>query len=219
MNIRSIRYSLGVAGLFALTAAVSPAATLFQSATFGPANFSESFASMGETGQLTFTPALAGTFDAFDPALGELTAATFTFSFTFNVSNVSGDADGWVTVAGGGGFRWGDSMLYGTGVSGGDNTPVPLETIDFDAAINGTLTTTDPMQLAALMGSGTETFGFYPTLVLNGSSPNLAGEFTLTSGTLTMTFDYTGAVIPEPAAFATLAGMAGLGLAMLRRRR
>lgn len=219
MNIRFIRSLLGSAGLFALTAAASPAATIFQSASFGPEDFSESFASMGETGQLTFTPSLADTFDSFNPALGELTAATFTFSFIFNVSNVSGEAEGWLTVAGGGGFTWGETMLYGTGVSGGESTPVPLETIDFNASINGTLTATDPMQLALLMGSGTETFGFNPTLVLNGSSPGLAGDFTLTSGTLTMTFDYTGTAIPEPAAFATLAGLAGLGLATLRRRR
>src|SRR5690606_24635614 len=133
---------------------------------------------------------LADSVDSFDPALGTLQSATLAYSFTFNVSNIVGEGSGWVMLGGGGAFMWNESTLSGSGISGGDSTPVPFEEIEFDASISNSLTVTASEALAILFGTEPATFGWHPTIVLQGNQTDIAGDIVLSSGTLSMTFNY-----------------------------
>lgn len=206
--------------LFLLLAAplALPAATIVQTSNFGSSDFDVTFGSDDPLNATYFTQ-LIGVFDQFDPTLGTLNSAIFTYTISFDVSALSSVENESIGIAGGGSFRLDtDNIVYGGGLSGSGSAISGESPISFSAYIESG-PGVPGLAFNLVEGTGQFTLGWYgEPMVFIRSQANTEGEITA-SGFITVTYDYTPAVVPEPSAAAALAGAFVLAGALLRRRR
>lgn len=205
---------------FALAASplLLPAATIVQTSIFGPDDFEASFGSEDPL-NATYFPQLIGTFDQFDTSLGTLNSAIFTYTISFDVFAISSIENESIDIAGGGSFRFDTAtIVYGGGLSGSGSATAGESLITFSAYIESG-PGVPGLAFNLVEGTGQFTLGWYgEPMVFIRSQANTEGEITA-SGFITVTYDYTPAVVPEPSSAAALVGGFVLAGALLRRRR
>lgn len=214
-----LKHLLPVAAALAF-ANLASAETIVYSETFDSTDFSVSFPSGGNS----YTPTFSLPIDQFDPALGTLDSITFAYTFTFHVEANTGVSGGGLTVSVGGDFYLSDGggAFYnsggGNGSGGGPGTNLSFDVVvGPESGAPGNLGASGYVDFY-LKGTESRIISWEPTITLSPSGTT-TGTFELTSGTLSLTYNYTPAAIPEPSAFATLAGLAALACAGAQRSR
>lgn len=207
---------LAVASVFAFTLFPNAlqADSRVQSETFDSSDFSFSFSGVTST---NYGATFSFNVDQFNPSLGTLDGVSVSYSFVVDTQVTLGSTSGGATFSGGGSFVWDANSFYGTG-GGAGNGGGPFSTITLSYNISGTVTPggDNGLTLDMVKGTGTSVLSFQPGFsvsVPDGASASGA----LTSGSLSITYDYTPVAVPEPATLglATLAA----GLVLLRFRR
>lgn len=197
---------------------VASAATLTYSETFDSTDFSVSFPAGGNS----YTPVFSLLINQFDPALGTLDSVTFTYAFTFHGIGNTGAEGGGLSAGAYGSFFLSDvsgsfySYGNGNGTGGAPNSNINLYVSVGQSGAIGSLSSSTYVD-TYLKGTESRTLSWEPTVSVSPDG-TATGTFELSSGTLSLTYNYTPAAIPEPSAFAALAGLAVLTCAAARRR-
>jgi|GEM_PF-5838791 hypothetical protein len=217
-----IKYLVAPVALIAASHAAS-AATITYSQDFDSSDFSSISIPNPET---THTSIFSLVIDQFDPALGTLNSVTLAFEFTFRFVGNTGPDGGSFGFGGGGNFYISglDDSIYGYG-GGTGNGGAPDTDLDFgfiigqEAGSYGQFSNPGFVD-AFLLGTGSRTISFVVPITLSvGELGTTTGVIDMTSGSMSLTYDYTPAEIPESSTFAALAGLGALGCASLRRSR
>lgn len=208
---------LPITAALALVNVASAAAIAF-SETFDSTDFSVSF----PAGGTSYTPVFSLPIEQFDPALGTLDSIAFAYVFTFHIDANTGASGGGLTASGGGDFLLSDGggAFYNQG-SGNGSGSGPNTNLSFDVTVgpeSGALGNLGASGYVDFYLKGTESriISWAPSFTLSPGE-TVTGTFELTSGTLSLTYNYTP--IPEPSAFAAIAGLAVLAGAGARRPR
>ncbi len=207
--------------------ALSGAAGLQAQTVVQTVNFNESatYTSVSGPVQLVDSSFFAGVFDPFDDALGTLDGFVIEWTLANTATGNLGGAGGSVSLTVVGSFTL-SGENYHDAVTGIDATGGPPNAgISLSAPIAETDTFLvsaagvdyDAGLLAAVTGDGSFTIGF--NAPVNFSVSGSATFDASTAGNVTLTYQYTPTVVPEPAGVAALAGLGALGAVVWRRRR
>jgi hypothetical protein len=220
------KLSILTLGLAALAIAQPASASYSETLDFG------SSSSLIST--LTMPPGSATlSFHQFNTTMGTLTGVTITLNdYTSVVCQATNNTDsqesfskfyytGTVAVLGPDGTTTSTSLSTSSDNSG---NVTAFSVITVDSTENASLTSgpTSVTSISSYEGSGAGTFNLTvtPNNSFGGSGSAAVGGYTSTYGSVTITYEYTPNVVPEPASMAMVAiGLGGLAIAHRFRRR
>jgi hypothetical protein len=201
-----------LAGLALCFPVLLSAQTIVQNFTFGPS-------ALTSTGATSVANSYNNTINQFNPALGTLDNVTLSFSFSYSGSVTNGAAGGGGGAVGSGAFAWNGAFIDSLGNPGTSGSGGPFQSYNLSGTVTYAEQTLPGFNYATALGTGTANLAYGTSVSVNGlPSGATVNAFNLTGGTLALTYYYTAAAIPEPGTYALLAGLAGLGVVVWRRR-
>lgn len=192
--------------------------TLVYSETFDSTDFSITIPADGNSHSPVFTLAI----NQFDPGLGTLNSVSFAYSFQFSFNGNSGPSGGGTSAGTDTGpFRLSNEATFYSQTNGSGNGASPNSNFSFNFVVgpeSGALGALGNVGYVAsfLVGTAPLSITWEPTISLSPGS-GVTGTLALGSGSMSLTYDYTP--VPEPSAFAALAGLAVLGATAASRYR
>jgi hypothetical protein len=195
------------------------AVIIVQTVTYDASDYSGSVVTNGFSNNAINPLVVTDDFTPFDPALGTLNSVTLGLSLAFQIDWTDPNPSTSPSIGGGVNIVWnrngpGEANIYGTG---GGNGTGPSASGSLAMSMNTVGTTPGNFNFDLSNFSSPYTLSIVGVSMTVGGSNGATVDYQLTSGSLSVTYDYTAAV-PEPATYAALAGLSALGLALLRKR-
>lgn len=194
------------------------AAPITQTVTFNQSDYSGSVVTNGFSNNPIAPLLVTDAFTPFDPTLGTLNAVTVELSLTFGISWTDPNPTTSPSISGSVDVVWdesgpGQQTLFSTG--GGNGTgPSPSGSLTMSMQ----RTATTPGNFAFDLSDFTSPYTL--SIVSNdmevGGSNGATVDYELTSGSLSVIYDFTA--VPEPDSYATFVGIGAIGVMLLRRR-
>jgi hypothetical protein len=210
--------TVALVALLAFTSRADAASLIVQTVTYDSTDYSGSVVTDGFSGNSIADLVLSDSFAPFDPALGTLNAVTVVLSLTFQIDWTDPNPTTSPSISGGVDIVWdvdgpGEEKIWGTG---GGNGTGPSSSGSLTMSMQTTATTPGDFDFDLTEFNSPYTLSILSDSMSVGGSNGASVDYELTSGSMSVTYDY--AAIPEPGTSAAFAGLAVLGFALRRRR-
>lgn len=195
------------------------AATLItETVTYNASDYSGSVVTNGTSNDPIAPLLVTDAFTPFDPTLGTLNAVTVELSLTFGIDWTDPIQTTSPSIGGSVAVVWdesgpGQQTLFSTG---GGNGTGPSASGSLTMSMQRSRTTPGDFAFDLSEFTSPYTLSIVSTSMEVGGSSGATVDYELTSGSLSVIYDYRA--VPEPGSYATFVGIGAVGLTLLRRR-